>query len=68
MQTPSAVLSDPYVYQSLQPYTGKWVALDTPRGSLRGELKSVMPDHIVVLVGQTPFLVRIQQIIWIYPC
>ncbi|CAM4284633.1 YuzF family protein [Paenibacillus tarimensis] len=68
MHTPSITLSDPYLYESLQPLSGKWVALDTPCGSLRGVLKSVMPDHIIVQVGEMPFYVRIQQLIWIYPC
>ncbi|WP_270182681.1 YuzF family protein [Alkalihalobacillus sp. CinArs1] len=60
-------LVDPYVYETLQSITGSMVTVETTRGSLRGVLQTVMPDHIVVQVKQTPFFIRIQQIVWVFP-
>ncbi|HDR8331691.1 TPA: DUF2642 domain-containing protein, partial [Bacillus cereus] len=39
---------DPYVYQTLTTIVGKIVTVQTIRGSVRGSLKNVLPDHIVV--------------------
>ncbi|MBM7648279.1 ferredoxin-fold anticodon binding domain-containing protein [Bacillus ectoiniformans] len=60
-------LIDPYVYQTLQTIIGKEVTVQTMQGSLRGSLKTVMPDHVVIEVSGTPFFVRIQQIVWVFP-
>lgn len=43
------------------------MTVQTARGSVRGILKQVLPDHIVVEVAGTPFYVRTQQIIWVFP-
>ncbi|MBU7594743.1 YuzF family protein [Metabacillus halosaccharovorans] len=67
-QTPSFVSHfDPYVYQTLQGITGTFVVVQTIRGSVSGKLKTVMPDHIVVESGGSPFYIRTQQIIWVIP-
>jgi hypothetical protein len=58
---------DPYVYQTLLTIVGQMVTVQTIRGSVRGSLKTVMPDHIVVESNETPFFIRTQQIIWVFP-
>ena len=57
---------DPYVYQILTTIVGKIVTVQTIRGSVRGSLKNVLPDHIVVESNGTPFFIRTQQIIWVF--
>lgn len=47
---------DPYVYQTLTTIVGKIVTVQTIRGSVRGSLKNVLPDRIVVESNGTPFL------------
>lgn len=46
---------------------GQMITVETTKGSLRGKLSTVMPDHIVIEVKDTPFFVRIQQIVWVFP-
>jgi hypothetical protein len=58
---------DPYVYQTLLTIVGQMVTVQTVRGSVRGSLKTVMPDHLVVESNETPFFIRTQQIIWVFP-
>ncbi|WP_349410726.1 YuzF family protein [Pseudalkalibacillus sp. SCS-8] len=60
-------LIDPYVYQTLCTVVGKMLTVETTRGSLRGKLTDVQPDHIVLQVNGTMFFVRIQQIVWVFP-
>lgn len=59
-------LSDPYVYESLTGLLNKSLAVQTPRGSVRGVLRHVMPDHIVIHMGGVPFYIRTDQIIWFH--
>ncbi|TXC82222.1 DUF2642 domain-containing protein [Metabacillus litoralis] len=67
-QTPSFVSHiDPYVYQTLQGITGSKVVVQTSQGTVTGRLKTVMPDHIVVESGGSPFFIRTQQIVWVIP-
>ena len=67
-QQPQLVSSvDPYVYQTLMSIEGRMITVQTTNGSLQGMLQSVMPDHIVLEVNGTPFFVRIQQIVWVFP-
>ncbi|MBB6451157.1 hypothetical protein HNR44_003151 [Geomicrobium halophilum] len=61
------MLSDPYMYHSLLELEGEIVGVQTIRSSVRGHLRSVQPDHIVVEMGGVPFYVRMQQIIWAFP-
>ncbi|MFD6007995.1 DUF2642 domain-containing protein, partial [Bacillus subtilis] len=42
------------------------LAVQTTHGSVRGVLREVMPDHIVIMMGGTPFYVRTAQIIWFH--
>ena len=56
----------PYVYQTLQSAIGKHVVIETVRGSVRGKLKDVKPDHLLI-EDTVPYIVRIQQIVWIMP-
>lgn len=60
-------LGDPYVYQALTQLQNQSIAVQTTRGSVRGVLTMVMPDHIVVQMGGTPFYIRTEQIIWVHP-
>ncbi|MCM3548520.1 Uncharacterized protein yuzF [Niallia circulans] len=60
-------LHDPYVYGMLAKQVGTTIGVQTTRGALRGILKAVQPDHLVVEMGGTPFYVRSQQIIWVHP-
>lgn len=57
-------LSDPYVYQALTGLQNKSLAVQTTHGSVRGVLRKVMPDHIVIHMGGSPFYIRTAQIIW----
>ncbi|MFK3961554.1 YuzF family protein [Guptibacillus hwajinpoensis] len=67
-QQPQLISSvDPYVYQTLMSIEGRMITVQTTNGSLQGMLQSVMPDHIVLQVNETPFFVRIQQIVWVFP-
>ncbi|MCM3005294.1 YuzF family protein [Priestia koreensis] len=67
-QTPYMVsVIDAYVYQTLQSVIGKEVVIETTRGSVRGKVKDVKPDHVVVEAKATPFFIRIQQIVWVMP-
>ncbi|MBJ8055842.1 DUF2642 domain-containing protein [Bacillus cereus] len=53
---------NPYVYQTLQSAIGKHVVIET----VRGKLKDVKPDHLLI-EDTVPYIVRIQQIVWIMP-
>ncbi|WP_409305832.1 YuzF family protein [Peribacillus sp. SCS-155] len=60
-------LDDPYVYQTLSGIVGAQVAVQTTKFSVRGTLKLVMPDHIVVHMGGNDFYIRTKEIIWVVP-
>lgn len=60
-------LYDPYVYEALTRMQNQNIAVQTIRGSVRGELRMVAPDHVVVMMGGTPFYIRTEQIIWFHP-
>ncbi|RDU36029.1 hypothetical protein DRW41_15685 [Neobacillus piezotolerans] len=60
-------ISDPYVFQALSGIVGSNVAVETSRGSVRGRLASVQPDHIVVELGRNAFFIRTAQIVWVVP-
>lgn len=59
-------LNDPYVYETLTEFQNKSIAVQTTRGSVRGILRKVMPDYIVVQMGGSPFYIRTEQIIWFH--
>lgn len=61
-------LVDPYVYQTLQKVIGMRLIVQTVKDTVRGKLKEVMPDHIVIETGTKSVLyVRIQQIVSVMP-
>ncbi|MBM7542062.1 YuzF family protein [Amphibacillus cookii] len=67
-QTPSFVnVIDTYVYQTLQSIERSEIVVQTTQGTVTGLLRSVMPDHIVVESGGSPFFIRTQQIVWVIP-
>nr|WP_238177776.1 YuzF family protein [Paenibacillus contaminans] len=66
--TPAAGSYEPYLYQTLQSAVGGGIVVQTAAGSVRGKLKSVVSDHIVVEVSGVPFFVRTAQIVWVSPC
>ena len=56
---------DSYLYQRLLSFKNQHVVINTTKNPLQGLLHSVSPDHVVIEVKNTPFYVRIQEIIWI---
>ncbi|MCU5130817.1 YuzF family protein, partial [Bacillus cereus] len=40
--------------------------IETVRGNIRGKLKDVKPDNLLI-EDTVPYIVRIQQIVWIMP-
>ncbi|MGP1908629.1 MULTISPECIES: YuzF family protein [unclassified Metabacillus] len=67
-QVPQMItIVDPYVFQTLQSVLGKTLVIQTVRDSIRGVLKDVKPDHIVLQAGDSTFFIRTQQIVTIMP-
>ncbi|QKS72134.1 YuzF family protein [Paenalkalicoccus suaedae] len=60
-------LFDPFVYQTLVSVRGSMLNVQTTKGSVRGRLEDVKPDHIVVSSGGASFFIRIQEIVWVSP-
>ena len=58
-------LVDSYLYQRLLSFRNMNVVINTTKNPLQGLLNSVSPDHVVIEVSNTPFYVRIQEIVWI---
>ena len=56
---------DSYLYQRLLSFRNMNVVIKTSKNPLQGLLKSVNPDHVEIEVSNTPFYVRIQEIVWI---
>ena len=56
---------DSYLYQRLLSFRNMNVVINTTKNPLQGLLNSVSPDHVVIEVSNTPFYVRIQEIVWI---
>ncbi|WP_241657699.1 YuzF family protein [Anaerobacillus alkaliphilus] len=67
MNTQYQTMIDPFVIETLQTVIGKHLVVETTRDSVRGVLKDVKPDHITLMAGDTPFFIRIQQIVTIMP-
>lgn len=61
------MLVEPFVYQTLMSIKGSTVVVETSRGSIRGILRDVKPDHIVLFEGDSNFFVRSAEIIWVMP-
>ncbi|MFA9559115.1 YuzF family protein [Evansella sp. AB-rgal1] len=62
-----AALYDPFVVQSLQSVLGRNVVVETSKGSIRGKLADVKPDHICIHMKDATFFIRIQEIVWFMP-
>lgn len=60
-------LFEPYVYQTLKSIIGHGTVLETSRGSVRGVIKNVLPDHVEIDSDGISIFVRIQEIIWFMP-
>lgn len=56
---------DPYMYHALEDYMNKKIVVQTTKNPIQGKLTSLMPDHIVIDVHRIPFMIRIQQIVWV---
>lgn len=48
----------------LKEMIGKLTTIQTTAGSLRGKVQMVMADHVHIIVGGSPFVVRTEQIVW----
>ncbi len=60
-------LCDPFVVHTLQSMIGNRVVVQTTKGSVRGKVADVKPDHAVIQTGEASFFIRIQEIVWIMP-
>lgn len=58
-------VSNPYLYETVRMMVGQSVVVQTVKNVQQGILTSVLPDHIVVEVCQTPFFIRMEEIVWI---
>ena len=58
---------DSYLYHALLAYLHQPITVETTRGSVRGTLHHVAPDHIVVEMGGNCFFIRMEQMIWLVP-
>lgn len=56
---------DPYFYQTLLSFRLKNIVIQTTKNPIQGSLITVMPDHVVIEVSNTPFYVRVQEIVWV---
>jgi hypothetical protein len=67
LNTQYQTMVDPFVVQTLQTVVGKVLIVQTTRDTIRGILKDVKPDHVMLMAGDSPFFIRIQQIVSIMP-
>lgn len=67
ISTEYRTMVDPFVVQTLQTVMGKELIVQTTKDTIRGILKDVKPDHIMLMAGDSPFFIRIQQIVSIMP-
>ncbi|AEN90034.1 hypothetical protein BMWSH_3152 [Priestia megaterium WSH-002] len=67
-ETPSMVTHvDPYVYATLQSVQGKDVVIETVRGSVRGRVKNVKIDHVVIAAKGSTFLFEFSKLCGLCP-
>ncbi|MCT8138344.1 YuzF family protein [Anaerobacillus sp. CMMVII] len=67
LNTQYQTMVDPFVIQTLQTVIGKELIVETTKDTIRGILKDVKLDHITLMAGNSPFFIRIQQIVSIMP-
>ncbi|SDZ30078.1 Protein of unknown function [Evansella caseinilytica] len=60
-------LYDPFLIHVLQSMLGRTVAVETSKGSVRGKLADVKPDHIAIQTKEASFFIRVQEIVWVMP-
>lgn len=61
----SMQISNPYLFETIKGLTGQQIVVQTGKNIQRGVLTSVLPDHIVIEICQTPFFIRMDEIVWI---
>lgn len=66
-QPQASTIVEPYMYQTLLSLIHYSVVLETNRGTMRGILTHVSPDHITIDVSGHCYFVRLQQINWVMP-
>lgn len=58
--------TNPYLYETLKAMVGQPVAVQLSAMQVQqGILRAVLPDHIVLLVCQVPFFIRMDEIVWV---
>lgn len=58
-------VANPFLYETLKSMIGQQVAIQVTGMQVKqGVLRSVLPDHIVLMVFQTPFFIRMDEIVW----
>ncbi len=60
-------LVDPFLASTLNSLVGNILIVQTTKDTIRGKLREVKPDHIVLLAGDSTFFIRIQEIVSIMP-
>ncbi len=58
-------ISNPYLYETVKGLIGQQIAVQTGKNIQHGVLTAVLPDHIVIEICQTPFFIRMDEIVWI---
>ncbi|WP_088105295.1 YuzF family protein [Halalkalibacter urbisdiaboli] len=58
---------EPYLVQTMKTMIGTKMVIETSRGSVRGTLTDVKPDHVVLQASKTSFFIRLQEIVWVMP-
>ncbi|MDL4840197.1 YuzF family protein [Aquibacillus rhizosphaerae] len=66
-QTLPVMVVEPYVYKAASSLIGKFVVVETTRGSISGTLIDAKPDHILLQQRESSFFVRLCEIVWIMP-
>ncbi|WP_143804792.1 YuzF family protein [Paraliobacillus ryukyuensis] len=67
MQPKPVVVMEPYVYAATTSLVGKYVVIETSRGSISGMVKDAKPDHVAIQQRDSTFFVRLCEIVWIMP-
>ncbi len=58
-------MSNPYLFETARGLIGQDIVVQTGNHIQQGLLTAVLPDHIVVEICQTPFFIRMDEIVWI---
>ena len=58
-------ISNPYLYETVKGLIGQQIAVQAGKNIQHGVLTAVLPDHIVLEICQTPFFIRMDEIVWI---